>query len=330
MVVRALCVIAVLVSPLCVSAEKSIDAFGPRSSAPDGGYLTETPASGPIPQSAAPASVEDLGAEVFNAGNLDPDDEIVLRSLREEGLLRRGPGEAGEGVVLAAADDLPKEAAEKNDSPSGGDNDLEDSEDNRIADPLYYWNVAMYHFNDKFYFWLLKPAAQGYSAVAPEPVRLAVSRFFANLTTPVRFAGNLLQFKFKNAGHELLRFVTNSTQGLAGFFDVAKSHYGIYSHDEDIGQTIGSYGIGHGFYLVWPFFGPSSLRDTVGLVGDMLLDPVTYVTPLEASVGIRAYDRVNETTFYIGDYEELKEAAIDPYVSIRNAYVQKRKKEVEE
>jgi phospholipid-binding lipoprotein MlaA len=188
----------------------------------------------------------------------------------------------------------------------------------------------MYHFNDKFYFWLLKPAAQGYSAVAPEPVRLAVSRFFKNLTTPVRFVSNLLQFKIKNAGEELLRLVTNSTQGVAGFFDVAKTHYGIYGHDEDIGQALGSYGIGHGFYLVWPILGPSSLRDTAGLVGDFLLDPVTYVTPLEASIGIRAYDRVNETTFKIGDYEELKEAMIDPYVSIRNGYVQKRKKEVED
>jgi phospholipid-binding lipoprotein MlaA len=236
----------------------------------------------------------------------------------------------GEGVRLAQADSMREGSAPEDDRYDGGGNDNGDLENNRIADPLYYWNLSMYHFNDKFYFWLLKPVAQGYKAIAPEPVRIAVSNFFKNLASPARFVGNLLQMKLKNAGDELVRFVTNSTQGLGGFMDVAKSHYGIATHEEDIGQALGSYGIGHGFYLVWPFLGPSSLRDTVGLVGDMLLQPVTYINPMETSIGIRAYDRVNETTFHIGDYEAMKKAAIDPYVSLRNGYVQHRKKQVKE
>jgi phospholipid-binding lipoprotein MlaA len=199
-----------------------------------------------------------------------------------------------------------------------------------IADPIKPWNTAMYHVNDKFYFWLLKPASQGYSTVVPEDIRLSVSNFFKNLTTPIRFVSSLLQLKVKKAGNELVRFVYNSTAGIGGLADVAKTDLDIKRHEEDLGQTFGHYGIGHGFYIVWPILGPSSLRDTVGMVGDWFLDPVYYVNPLEASLGISAYDRVNETSFYIGDYEDLKKAAIDPYVSIRDAYTQNRKKKVEE
>jgi len=207
---------------------------------------------------------------------------------------------------------------------------IEENEVVRIADPIRPWNTAMYHVNDKLYFWLLKPVAQGYSAVVPEDIRLSVSNFFENLTTPIRFVSCVLQLKMKKAGNELVRFVYNSTAGIGGLADVAKTDLDIKRHDEDLGQTFGHYGVGQGFYIVWPVLGPSSLRDTVGMVGDWFLDPVYYVNPLEASLGISAYDRVNETSFHIGDYEDLKKAAIDPYVSIRDAYTQHRKKKVEE
>ncbi|MBE0427633.1 MAG: VacJ family lipoprotein [Nitrospirae bacterium] len=206
----------------------------------------------------------------------------------------------------------------------------EEEEVLHIADPLYPWNKAMYHFNDRFYFWVLKPAAQGYSAVVPEDIRLGVSNFFYNLTTPIRFVSSLLQLKMKVAGNELIRFAYNSTVGVLGFADAAKAHLDISRHDEDLGQTIGSYGIGHGFYIVWPFIGPSSLRDTAGKIGDVFLNPVYYVNPTEAAVGIAAYDEVNETSFHIGDYEDFKRSAIDPYISMRDAYLQYRKKKVDE
>jgi len=200
----------------------------------------------------------------------------------------------------------------------------------QIADPIRPWNNAMYHFNDKLYFWVLKPASKGYSAVIPEDIRIAVSNFFDNVTTPVRFVSSILQLKIGDAGNELLRFVYNSTAGVCGLADAAKADFGVPRKKEDLGQALGSYGIGHGFYIVWPFFGPSSLRDTVGLVGDSFLDPVSYVTPLEASAGITAYDEVNTVSLHIGDYEDLKKSAVDPYVSIRDAYLQYRKKKVEE
>lgn len=213
------------------------------------------------------------------------------------------------------------------------DDYLEDDEFEmvEVADPLYHWNKAMFNFNDKMYFWVLKPVAQGYKAVAPEPVRTGVSNFFHNLTTPIRLVGCLLQGKFARAGIEFGNFLINSTWGVAGFGKVTQEHPELNPPAEDVGQALGAWGIDHGIYLVWPFFGPSSLRDTVGLVGNYFLHPATYVEPpWYASRVIKGYDTVNETTFRIGDYEALKEAAIDPYVAIRNAYIQNRKKKVEE
>jgi phospholipid-binding lipoprotein MlaA len=199
-----------------------------------------------------------------------------------------------------------------------------------IADPIYYWNKGMYHFNDKFYFWLLKPVARGYKWAVPELVRTGVSNFFYNLRFPIRFVSSLLQAKGGAAVGEVGRFVVNTTAGIAGFRDVAKAHPKLDPSEEDLGQTFGMWGIGNGFYIVWPFIGSSTLRDSVGLVGDRFLDPVSYVDPREAALAITAGDKVNETSFRIGDYEALKEAAIDPYISIRDAYVQHRKKKVEE
>jgi phospholipid-binding lipoprotein MlaA len=199
-----------------------------------------------------------------------------------------------------------------------------------IADPIYYWNKGMYHFNDKFYFWLLKPVARGYKWAVPELVRTGVSNFFYNLRFPIRFVSCILQAKGGAAVGELGRFVVNTTAGIAGFRNVAKAHPNLTPNEEDLGQTFGMWGVGNGFYIVWPFIGPSTLRDSVGLVGDQFLDPVTYVDPREAALGIIAYYFVNKTSLTIGDYEALKEAAIDPYISIRDAYVQHRKKNVEE
>ncbi len=200
----------------------------------------------------------------------------------------------------------------------------------QIADPIYPWNKAMYYFNDKLYFWVLKPVSQGYSTIMPEDMRIAVSNAFNNISTPVRFVSCILQLKIKDSFNELIRFLYNSTAGVLGLADAAKEDLSISRKEEDLGQALGSYGIGHGFYIVWPFIGPSSLRDTIGKIGDGFFDPVNYVTPVEASLGITAYDKVNTVSLHIGDYEDLKKSAIDPYISIRDAYTQYRKKKVEE
>ncbi len=198
-----------------------------------------------------------------------------------------------------------------------------------IADPLEPFNRAMYHFNDKLFFWVLKPVAQGYGKVVPEAARVGVSNFFANLAFPIRFVNCLLQANFEGAAAELGRFTINTLWGVGGFLDPASNKdINLSQRNEDFGQTLGSYGLGQGFFINWPLFGPSSPRDTVGLVGDAFLTPYTYLSPWYAGAGTRGYDMVNDTSLKIGDYESLKGAAIDPYVAIRDAYVQYRLKKV--
>ena len=200
----------------------------------------------------------------------------------------------------------------------------------KIADPIEPFNRAMYHFNDKLYFWVLKPVAQGYSKVVPEPARISVSNFFSNLWTPVRLVNCLLQVNPMGALTELMRFWINTTIGVAGFFDPASSEeINLQAQDEDFGQTLGFYGVGQGFYIVWPFLGPSSPRDTVGRIGDYFTYPISYLDPWYVWSAVRGYEVVNDTSLRIGDYESLKDAAIDPYVAMRDFYVQYRQKRVE-
>jgi len=199
-----------------------------------------------------------------------------------------------------------------------------------VADPLYYFNYAMYSFNDILYFALLKPIATGYKAIMPTIVRQGVNNFFYNLLFPVRFSNNLFQGEIKDAGTEIEIFLINSTIGVLGFGQVAQNEFGLKTSDEDLGQTFGSYSIGNGFYLVLPVLGPSTLRDAVGLAGDYFLKPINYVDSRELSFGITFYDTINSLSFHLGRYAAIKAAAIDPYVAIRNAYIQTREKKIKE
>ena len=200
-----------------------------------------------------------------------------------------------------------------------------DAAEQQVADPLEKFNRGMFVFNDKLYYWVLKPTAQGYSYVVPEPARMCVKRFFVNLATPIRFVNCLLQGRFAPAGSELTRFVVNSTAGIGGLFDPAYYCWELKRSDEDTGRTFGRYGVGHGIYIVLPFFGPSSARDTVGMVGDAFLDPLFYVnTNLWESAAIEASDKVNSVSLKINEYDEFKKSAVDPYVSLKNAYIQNR------
>ncbi len=203
-----------------------------------------------------------------------------------------------------------------------------------VADPIVGFNRVMFVFNDKVYFWVLKPVATGYRVVVPTPVRVSIRNFFFNLMMPVRLVNCLLQGKGKNAEGELGRFVFNTTMGVLGLFNPAQ-HYPEYNPPvEDLGQTLGHYAVGNGFYIVWPVFGPSTLRDTMGSVGDWALNPLSFMQLVHVEAGeltsgttnmiVSGVRTVNDTSFRIGDYETLKNSALDPYEAFRNAYIQSR------
>ena len=198
-----------------------------------------------------------------------------------------------------------------------------------VADPIEPVNRGIFYVNDKLYHGVLKPVAKGYKYVVPEGVRIAVRNFFSNLGTPIRAANTLLQGKFKATGTELARFGINSTIGMAGLFDAAKD-WNLHRKDEDTGQTLGVYGLGHGMYVVLPVLGPSSARDAVGLVGDAFLDPLTYLPTMEGAIGARSLRSETDLSFRIEEYDELTGAAVDPYIAVRDAYTQYREKRVKE
>jgi phospholipid-binding lipoprotein MlaA len=207
---------------------------------------------------------------------------------------------------------------------------VEEGKDINILDPLEPVNRFFFQVNDKLYFWALKPVGRVYGAVIPEDFRICIRNAFKNLLMPVRCVNNLLQGKFKNAGIEVSRFLINTTAGIAGFGDPAKDIWGLEPNQEDLGQTLGFYGIGNGLYFCWPIFGPSTLRDSIGMIGDSFLDPLHYVmeSDYDTGVSVQAEKTVNNTSLVIGDYESLIEASFDPYIALRDGYLQQRDKRV--
>jgi len=199
----------------------------------------------------------------------------------------------------------------------------------RINDPLEPVNRIIGGVNDRFIIYVLDPVAKGYRHVVPEKGREGIGNFFHNLGAPIRVVNNTLQGKFGRAGKEVKRFALNTTAGGLGFRDVAGEEYGMERYNEDLGQTFAKAGAPHGLYIVLPLLGPTSLRDGIGRFGDGYLHPVHYLE-WEPAVGARATSVVNEHAFRIGRYQELKQSAADPYILFRNAYVQRRARQVEE
>jgi len=214
------------------------------------------------------------------------------------------------------------------------ENDDEDpfkEEAQKTADPLEKFNRAMFTFNDKVYFWFLKPIARVYQAFIPQGFRICLRNAYHNAMMPVRLLNCTFQGKFHAAGIELARFTINTTLGAGGMFDFANTEYQLKRHNEDFGQTLGHHGMSSYAYITWPFFGPSTVRDAFGTVVDSFLNPLTYVYPEPwvgpAIIGGRV---VNNTSLSLGDYEDFKKSALDPYVSMRDAYLQNRARAIKE
>ena len=204
----------------------------------------------------------------------------------------------------------------------------EEPEIEQVGDPIEPFNRVMFQFNDHAYTYVLKPVAQGYAAVLPLDIRGIIDNFFRNLEEPVVFVNCLLQGRVADAGSALVRFVANSTIGVGGLVDFAGREIGFEPVEATLGETLGVWGIGDGFYLVVPFFGPSTLRDFTGtLVDSLAMTP--YYTNIDSwgtKMGIYAEKTTNEISLHLGEYEDLKKLSFDPYVALRNSYFQYRKK----
>ncbi len=192
----------------------------------------------------------------------------------------------------------------------------------RNPDPLEPVNRVTYQFNKGFDRYLLRPVASSYVDVMPKAIRRGVSNFFSNLVEPTVIVNGLLQAKFSQAARDVGRFSLNTTIGLLGFFDVA-SDLGLDKHEESFGTTFGRWGMGHGSYLVLPFFGPSSIRDGVGMVGDTVLYPPTYIKRDSVRWGLTAVWAVDKRQKLL-PFDEALEIAPDEYLFVRDAYLQSR------
>ena len=216
-------------------------------------------------------------------------------------------------------------------------------------DPLEPMNTSIFEFNRQVDRFVLKPVAKGYNFVMPDLVQVGISNIFYNLRFAPRFLNNVFQGKVKGASIEVGRFLVNSTVGLGGFFDVAK-RVNLVTPEEDLGQTLGFYGVKPGPYLVLPLLPPFTVRDFVGYVGDIFLNPINWMvvpiievdgipsviahknrtTTSIIQIGARVGEIINERSRNLETYQGVEEATLDLYSAVRNGYLQKRAQAIRE
>ena len=195
------------------------------------------------------------------------------------------------------------------------------------ADPLEPFNRSVYNFNEGLDRAVLKPVATAYQNVTPSPVRTGVTNFFENLSDAWSFVNNVLQAKPTEAANTLFRFTTNTFWGIGGIFDVA-TDLKIPKHKEDFGQTLGTWGLSSGPYLVLPLFGPSSLRDSAGLLVDRQGSLLSQTNDIGARNSLTGLNLVDTRANLLEAGNLLDQAALDKYAFIRDAYLQRRQSQV--
>lgn len=215
-------------------------------------------------------------------------------------------------------------------------------------DPLEPVNSAVFEFNYRLDKYVVKPAAKVYNFFIPPDVQQSFSNLFQNIRFVPRLFNNLLQAKFQGAGIELSRFLINSTLGVGGLFDPAKIMFELETPQEDLGQTLGTYGVPPGPFLMIPLLGPFTLRDGIGFIGDTFLDPFNWlVLPIfevadaprliqhdptinYARLGMSGGETVNLRALNLEKFQGVEEGTLDLYGAVRNAYLQQRRKAIQE
>jgi phospholipid-binding lipoprotein MlaA len=194
-------------------------------------------------------------------------------------------------------------------------------------DPWEPFNRGVFQFNEDFDNAFMKPVAKGYQAITPAPVDRGITNFFENLADVRNAVNNAFQFKMTRAFTSVGRIVVNSTVGVLGFVDVA-SNMNMPKYNEDLGQTLGVWGIAPGPYVVLPFLGPSTGRDTLGLVGDWYTDPLTYLNDGGVAWGAKTLRIIDRRADLLAASKVLEQAALDPYSFVRDAYLQRRRSDI--
>jgi len=190
-------------------------------------------------------------------------------------------------------------------------------------DPFEPINRPIYAFNDGFDRFLLRPLGKGYNYVLPQTARNGVGNFYDNISYPVTIVNGVLQGKFSQAGWDTLRFLMNSTFGILGFMDLATSQ-GLERHNEDFGQTFARWGIPQGPYIVIPLLGPSTVRDGIGIFGNVRVNPLVQMSNTSVRDKLLILWAIESRAALIGPDETVRDA-FDPYLFVRDAYLQNRK-----
>jgi phospholipid-binding lipoprotein MlaA len=192
-------------------------------------------------------------------------------------------------------------------------------------DPWEPFNRKMFAFNQQADRFVFKPIAKVWNFVVPDLAQQSLANAFDNIAMPRRLINHLLQLRPERAGRELARFFLNTSMGVVGFFDVA-TELGIPRQDADTGQTLGRYGVGPGPFLVLPFLPPLTVRDGFGFAADSAMQPLGYVAPFEATVGMRGGQLINDRSLNLDTFEEFEKMTFDLYSAVRNAYLQRRQR----
>lgn len=192
------------------------------------------------------------------------------------------------------------------------------------SDPWERWNRQVFDFNENLDQVVLKPAATTYTKVVPQFVRSSVSHFFGNFADGWSSVNNFLQGKPGRGFGDMMRVGTNTVFGVFGLFDVA-TEAGIERTREDFGQTLGVWGLPAGPYIVWPLFGPSSLRDSAGIPLDVIVSPSMVLSHDGIKMGVALLQVVNVRANLLGASRMLDDVALDRYAFLRDAYLQRRR-----
>ena len=199
--------------------------------------------------------------------------------------------------------------------------------EDEIYDPFEPVNRAIFSFNNAADRIVLEPIAKGYKKI-PSPIQSGINNFLSNLRTPLVVVNQLLQGQGENAIQSSGRFIINSTLGIFGLFDVGEN-IGFEEKKEDYGQTLATWGVGDGFYIVLPLFGPSNLRDTSGMVLTMLTDPINAYAANEGEAWLvpmrTAANAVDQRSQIIDEVNALRDNSVDYYAAVRSSYYQNRK-----